>query len=107
MNEIRVKRLEAFIEAEPDEPFNYYALAMEYQDTDAGVTRKYLEKLRADIPEYLPTYYPLAHLYWDMERWEEAEHTFTAGIRLATEQHENKLLNELKGALQNFIFDKP
>ncbi|MEO1254210.1 MAG: tetratricopeptide repeat protein [Bacteroidota bacterium] len=106
MNKERISLLKQFIEEEPDNPFNIYALAMEYYDTIPEESLSILRKLLIDHPFYLPTYFKAAHIMWEDELWEEADKTFEKGIRIAEEQNDSKALLELKSAHQNFGFDR-
>jgi len=106
VNVERIKLLEKYIEEEPSNPFNRYALAMEYYDVDQGKALKLLQELRTAHSEYLPTYFKLANLCWDFEKWNEAESVFESGIKLAEKQGDQKALSELKSAHQNFQFEK-
>lgn len=105
MNESRIALLKQYLEEEPDNPFNAYALAMEYYDVDPQKSLLYLENLLQKNPDYLPTYFKAAHLLWEEEQWDRAEEVFKAGIALATEQNDSKALGELQAAYQNFQFD--
>ncbi|MEP1097124.1 MAG: tetratricopeptide repeat protein [Cyclobacteriaceae bacterium] len=106
MNAERIKLLEKYREEEPNNPFNQYALAMEHYLEDSKKAMSLLNDLRTNHPEYLPTYFKLAHLYWDIEKWEEAASVFESGIKLAEKQEDQKALSELKSAHQNFQFEK-
>lgn len=104
-NEKRVELLKKFIEEEPDDPFNYYALALEYAESDPESAISIFRKLIVQHKEYLPTYYKLAHLLCDTNQIEEANKLFEAGIALAEKQGDLKALAELRAAFQNFQFD--
>ena len=106
MNTERINLLKKFIEEEPNNPFNRYALAMEYYEGDPEESLKTLRSLLVDQPNYLPTYFKVAHLLWDEEMWEEADDAFQNGIKLAEEQDDQKASLELKSAYQNFQFDR-
>jgi len=106
MNSARISLLEGYIEEEPENPFNRYALAMEYYDENPPRALALLGELCDSFPSYLPTYFKLAHLLWEEENWEKAEKTFLSGIQLAENLGETKTLAELKSAYQNFIFEK-
>lgn len=105
MNIKRVKLLEEYIEQEPNNPFNHYALAMEYFDNDPKQALDVMEKLINQHKDYLPTYYQLATLYWEMEQLEKAKLTFEQGIRLAKKQQQQKILGELTSAYQNLLYE--
>ena len=102
----RIIMLKKYIKEEPKNPFNKYALAMEYYETSPSESLTLLKSLLSDHPDYLPTYFKAAHLLWDEELWDEAETTFRKGARLAAEQDDQKALLELRSAYQNFQFDR-
>ncbi len=106
MNSDRISLLKQFISEEPTNPFNKYALAMEYYDSRPKDSLEILLALLKDHPDYLPTYFKAAHLLWEEEKWEEADATFRKGAKLASEQDDQKALLELRSAYQNFQFDR-
>ena len=106
MNEQRINLLKAYIEDDPNDPFNYYGLAMEYIETDPELALEILSKIIQDHSNYLPSYYKAAHLLWDMEEWDRAEKVFLKGIELAELLNEKKTLSELKTSFQNFQFER-
>ncbi|NVJ85522.1 MAG: tetratricopeptide repeat protein [Algoriphagus sp.] len=101
----RLKLLEQFAQEEPKEPFNWYALALETQESQPEKASGYFEKLLADFSDYLPTYYPAAHFFSALNDLEKAKNIFEKGIELARSQSERKTLQELQNAYQNFIFE--
>ena len=105
MNTERIKILEKFLTDEPNDPFNWYALAMEYYEYDVKKSCDLLESLLKNHPLYLPTYYKVAHLLWDLEHFEKAKKIFEDGIHLAKETDDPKALSELKSSHQNLIFE--
>lgn len=106
MNETRVRLLKEYIKEEPDNPFNKYALAMEYYNANPDESLVLLRKLLSDHPTYLATYFKAAHLLWEAEVWDESDKVFQKGIALAKEQNDTKALLELESAYLNFEFDK-
>ncbi|NQZ77867.1 MAG: tetratricopeptide repeat protein [Ekhidna sp.] len=106
MNPARINLLKEFIEKEPKDPFNKYALAMEYYEAAPNQSLELLRKLIANHPDYLPSYFKAAHIMWDQELWDEADTTFDVGIQIATKQQDQKALQELKSAYLNFQFDR-
>ena len=106
MNTPRIEQLKTFIKEEPNDPFNRYALAMEYFNSDEQKAISLLKELLEKFPAYLPSYYKYAHLLWERQDLETAEKVFEAGIELAQDQQDLKALKELKSAFQNFIFEK-
>lgn len=105
MNESRVELLEKYIEEEPNEPFNYYALANEYLSSDASKALYLFQSCQDKFPDYLPTYYQLAKLLEEFEEENKALEVYQAGIELAKIQGEHKTINELNTAYQNLMFE--
>lgn len=106
MNEQRIKLLKQYIEKEPDNPFNKYALAMEYYDSLPEESISLLESLLQMHSEYLPTYFKAANLFWELEQMDKADEVFRKGIELANQQQDLKALQELKASYQNFEFER-
>lgn len=105
MNNDRLALLLKDYKENPDDPFNLYALANEYKNEAPLKALSYFELLIEKHPDYVPTYYHLAHLYIDFNQEEKAKATFEAGIQKATENHEPLLLRELKSAYNEFMMD--
>ena len=102
MQEVRIKYLQEEIENFPDEPFNYYALALEYTKSKPQDASAQFESLVNKFPDYLPTYYQAANLFFELQEFEKAEKLFKQGIRLAEEQNNLKTLKELQGSYSIF-----
>ncbi|MEM0941629.1 MAG: tetratricopeptide repeat protein [Bacteroidota bacterium] len=105
MNSKRIKLLKKFVEEEPKNPFNKYALAMEFYEYDPPKSLDILKTLLKEHPDYLPSYFKTAHLFWEMEDLEKAKDVFVKGLSLAQEQGDQKALSELKSAYQNLLFE--
>jgi len=105
MNEKRIKALNDFIEQDPEEPFNYYALAMEYISEQPDKALDILKLLMDKFPDYLPTYYQAGQVLHEAEAYEAAKEILEKGIALAKRQNDTKTLNELQASLQNVIFE--
>ena len=105
MNPNRIKLLEKYIQEEPNNPFNSYALAMEYYESNPKKSLDLLLALRSAHPDYLPLYFKAAHLLWELEDSEKTTEVFQEGIKLAKEQNDAKALQELSSAFQNFQFE--
>ncbi len=101
----RIRLLLQFTEEEPENPFNWYALALEYSENEPTKARNLFDKLLKDHESYLPTYYPAAHLFAGLNELEIAQTTFEKGLEIARLQQETKTLRELQNAYQNFLFE--
>lgn len=105
MNESRIELLKTYIKEEPNEPFNHYALANEYMAEDSRKALDIFLNVLKDFPDYLPTYYQTAKLLEEFEQEEKALEVYASGIELAQTQGNQKILNELKTAHQNLLFE--
>ncbi|MDI1321195.1 MAG: tetratricopeptide repeat protein [Algoriphagus sp.] len=101
----RLQLLLQFTKEEPENPFNWYALALEYSNSDQAKTAEIFDNLLKSHPEYLPTYYTSAQFFSEQIDLEKAKEIFEKGILLAGKLKEEKALKELKNAYQNFLFE--
>jgi len=106
MNADRIKILEKYIVKEPNDPFNLYALAMEYYDEYPMKSQALLDTLLANHSTYLPSYFKAANLYWELDQLVEAKKIFEKGIQLAEKIEDQKALHELKASYQNLLFEE-
>lgn len=106
MNENRLNLLKKYYEEDPHDPFNIYAIAMEYINSDTAKAKEYFNILLNKHPEYLPTYYHAAELYANSGDKDLAENIFVRGIELAKKQNNLKTLRELQTSYNNFLFDE-
>ncbi len=74
-----LEKLLVFYEEDPHDPFNLYALALEYQKFDASKSAELLERLLLDFPDYLPTYYHAAQFFSTSQRNEKARGIYRKG----------------------------
>ena len=105
MNEARIALLKQYIEEEPNDPFNHYALANEYLLPMPEKARECFDFLVEYHPDYLPTYFLAAQLYKDFEDYNVAENLYKKGIALAKQLGDDKALRELSTAYQNLLFE--
>jgi tetratricopeptide (TPR) repeat protein len=104
-NSSRLDVLLKFYEEDPNDPFNAYALALEYAKTQQDKALTIFYTLTENHPSYLPTYYHAAKLAEEMNLREEAIRLYNKGIQVAQEQNNQKALKELKSALDELEFD--
>lgn len=95
-----LEKLLDFYEEDSNDPFNAYALALEYEKTDSVMARNWYETLLTKFPNYLPTYYQAAQFFIQKEDKEKAETILKKGIELAKMQHNAKTEQELTRALK-------
>lgn len=103
MSQTRLEQLLVFLKEEPNEPFNIYAIALEYSKTDPPKALKYFEQLLQEHPNYVATYYHVGKLYEELAMDTQAEEAYKQGIEVATRQDEQLALRELKNAYQEFL----
>jgi len=101
----RIEMLKFFAEQEPDNPFNWYALALENQNSNREAAAMYFNKLLTEYMVYLPTYFHAAAFFSDLGEIQKAKEIYENGIKLAENQKEEKTLKELKNSYQNFLFE--
>lgn len=101
----RIEQLLVFLKEEPDNPFNLYALALEYQNHDAETATSYFELLLQNHKNYLPTYYHAAAFFASRDEIEKAKTLYEEGIKLALDTNESHALRELRNAYLNFQFE--
>ncbi len=105
MNNDRIQQLIRFVQEEPGDPFNVYALAMEFIANQPEQARPYFDQLLREHPDYLPTYYHAAALYAGQDDRERATALYEKGIELARTQNNLKTLLELERAQRAFVED--
>lgn len=106
MNVDRIDQLTRYVQEEPTEPFNVYALAIEYMSGQPQQARVYFDQLLTEHPDYLPTYYHAASLYADLDERDKAAELYEKGIALARAQGNEKTLQELQRAQLAFEDDE-
>lgn len=98
-------RLIAFYEEDPADPFNSYALALEYQKTDRAKAAALFRTLLDQHSEYLATYYSAGQFFADQEEFEYALTIYRKGIELAQAQGNSKTMQELQRAMRSLLDD--
>lgn len=101
----RLEQLHQFLNEDPQDPFNIYALAVEYQKHDSSQALRYFEQLTREHENYLPVYYMLGKFYANQGNTESAIAVFEKGIEKAREQKDVKTQRELRSALDELMFE--
>lgn len=101
----RLKQLEEFARNDPDDPFNLYALALEYQKSDRHKALGIFNDLVTHHEKYIPTYYHFGKLCIEVGDQEKAKMIFEKGIVIAGQHKELKAMRELKAALDELLLD--
>ena len=98
--EDRIEILKQFIIEDPNDPFNHYALGLEYLQRDEVKAADIFERLLQQHGDYIPVYYQLAKLYAGMGSIERAVQIFNEGIKAAEAAKDFKTLRELRAGLE-------
>lgn len=101
----RLEQLRQFAKEEPSDPFNLYALALEYLKSDQQEALRIFRSLLEKSPQYLPTYYPYAQLLAEMKEVQLAENVFEAGISVAKKLNDLKTMRELQAAYNDWRYE--
>lgn len=99
----RLTQLLAFHQQDPNDPFNAYALALEYRKNSASTALSYFEELLTTFPDYVPTYYHAAQLYAELGRTAQAQQTYETGIETARRLGNAHALRELQSAYRTWL----
>lgn len=101
----RIILLEKFYQEDPEDPFNLYALALEYLKHDPAKAAALFARLLAEHEGYLPGYYHAAKLFQETGEKEKAIAAYERGMALAKKLNDPKTLRELKSAYDELMFD--
>lgn len=105
MSTERLKLLHQFHEDDPGDPFNAYALALEYLKVDPDRSLEFFNILLNEHVDYLPTYYHAAKFFQDRGQKERAIDVYERGISLARSVGSSKALRELRSAYDELMFE--
>lgn len=100
-----LQSLITFYQEDPTDPFNVYALALEYAKSDPKEATLYFDKLLDEHPNYLATYYTAAGFFASLEEFEKAGLIYQKGIDLALINKNVKTHQELTRAYRGFLDD--
>lgn len=94
---IRKEFIENEIKLDPENPMNYYLLALEFRKLGNYLEfESTLETLINRFNDYLPTYYIYGGYLYSNNQNEKAEEIIKKGIDLAFVMENTKMINELK-----------
>jgi len=101
----RLNQLEEFYKDDPRDPFNIYALALEYQNHDPSRSQALFNMLLLDHENYVPTYYHAAKLAEKQGDYATARKIYEKGMEQCRKLNETKALRELKSAYEELLAD--
>ncbi|MFM1848125.1 MAG: hypothetical protein RL417_1599 [Pseudomonadota bacterium] len=96
----RIQQLHSFLANRPNDPFMYYALAIEFKNEgNTAEAHRYFEEVYTRFPEYVATYLHFGTLLQEQGSFTEARKIFLEGIEKARDSGDNHALSELSDAL--------
>jgi len=95
----KLKRMRAYVEANPKDPFGLYSLAILQKESDPNEALSLFQRVHDEHPDYLPNYFHFAQCLADDADLEKAREVYEAGIALARTQNDAHTLSELEAAL--------
>jgi Tfp pilus assembly protein PilF len=99
MKKNKIEELLDFLEAEPNDSFLKYALALEYvKQENYNTARSYLETILVVDPVYLAAYYQLGKILEKLEKNEDAAGIYKKGMEIALLKNNRHTYNELDQA---------
>jgi hypothetical protein len=101
----RLEQLRQFAEDDPKDPFNLYALALEYLKSDSAEAERIFDRLLQEHELYLPTYYQAATLKEQKGNRSDALDILVKGIDIAKKQNEVKTQRELQGVYDELSWE--
>lgn len=101
----RLDALLQYYKEEPNNPFNVYALALEYLKSDIQRAKELFDELLSMHEDYIPTYYHAAGFYQQIGNKDKALAIYEKGIMKAKKVNDNKALRELQSAHDELLFD--
>ena len=99
----RLQQLLAFYEDDPHDPFTIYALATEYRASEPLRAWDYYQKLLAEHPDYVGTYYHAGKLLEGFGRKDEAEQVYRKGLVVSRQAGQLHAASELQQALSSCL----
>jgi len=96
VNKERIALLEEYVRQDPQDPFNHYALALEYLHAHPSEALGRLQKVIEQFPHYLPSYYPCAELTAMLGSAAAALTVAESGMTKALQAGDRKTASELR-----------
>ena len=99
----RLQQLLAFYADDPTDAFTIYALATEYRAQEPERAWEFYQKLLAEHPDYVGTYYHAGKLLEQFNKKEEAEQVYRQGLVAAKKAGQQHAVSELRQALNSCL----
>ena len=105
MPETRLHQLLKFLEEDPRDPFNLYAVALEYVKIEPEKSIPFFELLLERHSDYIPSYYHYAKVLAELQQIDKAKKILQTGIGVATKGGDAKAAKEMQNMLNELEFD--
>ncbi len=102
MNQNRIQQLLELINEDPNDAFLHYALGLEYlAENNLHQAQQSFEKSLSLNPHYIPAYYQLGMLFYNLNHSEESLHFLKKGLEIAQQKKQLKDIAEFQSAITN------
>jgi tetratricopeptide (TPR) repeat protein len=101
----RLTLLQQYYKEDPGDPFNIYALALEYLKYDTGKSAELFEILLTNHESYIPTYYHAGKLYEQQGDSNRAIRIYEKGMEQSKKVNDVKAFRELKAACDELMME--
>ncbi len=106
MNQNRIQQLLALLQEDPDDAFLNYALGLEYlAENNLHQAQQFFEKSLSLNPHYIPAYYQLGILFYNLNQSEKSLHYLKKGLRIAKQKQQLKDITEFQSTITNIEND--
>ena len=101
----RIKKLQEFLSASPNDNFLKHALALEYiKINNTTKARELFEDILSKSPDYIGSYYHLAKLLEQLGEKENAINWYEKGMAAAKAAKDNHAYSELQSAYEDLVY---
>ena len=100
MNQSRLQILRQYVEEDPDDPFNWYSLALEEQKENPAKAWELFNHLLAAFPDYIPTYYHAGILGEQLGNHDQAIKILRLGVQKCEAANNLKTKREIVSILE-------
>ncbi|MGB4772638.1 MAG: tetratricopeptide repeat protein [Chitinophagaceae bacterium] len=101
----KIKKLQEYLERQPEDTFLMHALALEYvKINDLQAAKAWFERVLTIDPGYTGTYYHLAKLLETLGAKEDAIRVYEQGMEACTAAGDQHAYRELQAAYEDLIY---
>ena len=101
----KIKKLQEYLERQPEDAFLMHALALEYvKINDLQAAKEWFERVLTTDPGYTGTYYHLAKLLETTGAKEDAIRVYERGLEACTAAGDQHAYRELLAAYEDLVY---